>query len=97
MNKRTLTALRGSIRKWEGIVAGTVTDEGPNNCPLCGLFFNLGCEGCPVSAAAERPYCENTPYDVWDTGAPQPERKAIAQAELDFLRGLLPKKVGKRS
>ena len=38
MNRKTLTALKGSIKKWEKIVAGTGSDNGYQNCPLCALF-----------------------------------------------------------
>jgi hypothetical protein len=64
MDNQTLAALKGSIRKWENIAAGTGVDKGVFNCPLCKLF-----------------------------GATHgdPERIAAAQAELDFLRSLLPR------
>lgn len=73
MDAETLEALRGSIAKWEAIVAGTGKDEGPNNCPLC-MRFNKGflkqqyyypdmCAGCPVAAFTGFPGCEGTPYD----------------------------------
>lgn len=102
MNKQTLTALRGSIRKWEKIADGTGVDLGPKNCPLCQLFFNGGrCQGCPVSRHTGCAQCLGTPYDDWSdmfgiTGvralkARTPKAKAAARAELAFLKSLLPK------
>lgn len=39
MEAETLIALQGSIAKWQAIVDGTGTEQGPANCPLC-LKFN---------------------------------------------------------
>ena len=38
MDKETLKALKGSIKKWERVVIGTGTDDGWANCPLCQVF-----------------------------------------------------------
>ena len=105
MNARTLKALRGSIEKWEAIVAGTGMDLGAANCPLCALFRAADCSGCPVAKAAGRPDCSNTPYIAWIrvgrdrrrtiilySGRVSARLKRLAQAELDFLKGLLPKR-----
>lgn len=105
MNDETLTALKGSIAKWEAIVAGTGEDNGWKNCPLCVMFNNPNdvdrdyvCGVCPVVAAVGATECEETPYYEWvDTfgmleikAANTPERQKLAQQELDFLRSLLP-------
>lgn len=104
MNAETLNALQGSIAKWEAIVAGTGSDKGWRNCPLCQLFNNPNedreytCGGCPVVAAVGATECEDTPYYEWVDifgmlelkEANTPERQALAQQELDFLRSLLP-------
>lgn len=68
MDKRTLKALQGSIKKWEKIVAGTGTDGGMADCPLCKLFFLEGessgnpgnCDKCPATCGA------GTTYETWD-------------------------------
>lgn len=102
MTPATLEALKGSIAKWEGIVAGTMADEGVDNCPLCQRFHicfrNIPgecCQGCPVNVASNNKGCMTTPYDEWsylDTPvAKTNEHRAAAQAELDFLKSLLPK------
>ncbi len=102
MNARTLKALNGSIKKWEKIAAGTGLDKGPENCPLCKLFWygTYDCEGCPVAARTGQGGCSGSPYDEWTDAteygdaskADTPALKAIARKELRFLRSLLPKK-----
>lgn len=103
MDARTLKALKGSIKKWERIVAGTEEDNGIDNCPLCTEFFaNAGevlCEGCPVSAATGLNDCRGTPYQDWMEShhwrkrplkARDDETVMCAVLELEFLKGLLP-------
>ncbi len=106
MDEKTLIALQGSIAKWEGIVAGTVQDDGALNCPLCQMFSHWvnptvpkGCKGCPVSERMEMPHCEGTPYyeytDADESGeASEEEMKECAQHEVDFLKSLLPSDSG---
>lgn len=64
MDAETLKALKGSIKKWRGIVAGTEIDHGSDNCPLCQLFVERteSCRGCPVQERTGRNYCHRTPY-----------------------------------
>ena len=106
MNKKTLTALRGSIRKWEKIVVGTGVDVGHKNCPLCKLFFGIGasCSNeCPVKQVTGEDSCLGTPYDAWrnkNSGGPAKtaKQKNLARSELYFLKSLLPeptRKVGR--
>jgi hypothetical protein len=105
MDKRTTrTALEGQIRKWEEIVAGTGYDLGVGNSPLCALFYDDACSECPVAEATGKPNCHGTPFRAWykihypypslrrhPRFADTPKKKAIAQAELDFLISLRPK------
>lgn len=91
MDSATLAALHGSIAKWRGIVAGTATDEGILNCPLCQLFTWLvddrgECAGCPVRDATGSDNCIGSPYENYC----ETNSIADAQAELDFLISLLP-------
>jgi hypothetical protein len=105
MDAETLEALRGSIAKWEGIVAGSVDDEGSNNCPLCEMFYRgcgwPSCFGCPVWKKTGLRNCEGSPYEKWveltderPDGQPRKvtneEQRSAAEAELAFLRSLLP-------
>lgn len=103
MDKKTLKALKGSIKKWEKIVAGTGTDHGQSNCPLCKKFYDYEkdtCHGCPVYQNSGAMGCAGTPYDDfsdWDMenwGEPMDEEGIrLAMAELDYLKSLLPKKI----
>lgn len=99
MDDKTLDALRGSIAKWVAIRDGTGKDDGVKNCPLCAVFLpNLTrtpCNGCPVAERTGRISCCGSPYHAWDYLSSGPSVKteadrALAQAELDFLRSLLP-------
>lgn len=101
MDAKTLEALRGSIAKWEGIVAGEEVDDGGDNCPLCQIFNastdrrDPACNGCPVRERTGMPFCSGSPYaDAVDAeedeGADSDEYRVAAQAELDFLKSLLP-------
>lgn len=86
MNKKTAKALEGSIEKWKAIVAGTGTDEGHYNCPLCALFFYDDCAGCPVMKKTGFGSCSNSPYDDYC----QNPTRARAKKELAFLISLRP-------
>ncbi len=103
MKAKILKALNGSIKKWEGIAAGTGKDFGPRNCPLCKMFWKssddwisgVSCYGCPVLEATGRHACNATPYQDWadleTNTATTPKAKKAALAELNFLKSLLPK------
>ena len=103
MDAKTLTALEKSIAKWERVVAGQEGDMGALNCALCLAFPGSKCIGCPVSEFTGLSRCVGTPYETWsvlmmDRYAEQrvpesQEELAAAQAELDFLRSLLPKEL----
>lgn len=70
-------------------------DLGSRNCPLCRLFINKRCEGCPVSKASGKVSCFGTPYERYSTAkwTDQPERVLeMAKLELKFLRLLHPQK-----
>lgn len=102
MTPKTLAALKGSIKKWEKIVAGTGVDEGTLNCDLCLTFLSKACVGCPVATDTGHRDCAYTPYYAWMDHQKMahdheeefrvycPECTRLAQAELDFLRALLP-------
>jgi hypothetical protein len=100
MDEKTLTALEGSIEKWEKIACGTGEDLQSDNCPLCQVFLvkNFNCSGCPVYEKTGTMSCENSPYDVWrfltihysTRKAINPVMVAAAQEMVEFLKGLLP-------
>lgn len=106
MDERTLTALQGSIAKWEKVVNGAL-EHGPQDCPLCKLFFfdEDECKGCPVAERSGKDACSGTPYMLWIKYVGDHRRasteyveikvfddksKQLAQDELDFLKSLLP-------
>lgn len=102
MDERTLTALKESIAHWEANVAAETLGDvrlGCAHCALCQEFPGLDCAGCPVAAATGDCDCEGSPYDQavrayrrWRSlgGEHRTEWRAAAQAEVDFLRSLLP-------
>jgi hypothetical protein len=100
MDEKTLEALKGSIAKWEAIVAGTGADNGSANCPLCAEFLYGNCFGCPVRERTKRSMCLGSPYHAFGevadfhghAGAKAigPVAEAAARRELDFLKSLLP-------
>ena len=104
MDDRTLKALRGSIKKWEGVAAGTEVDKASTNCPLCTEFVKHQCNGCPVKENTGQSDCMGTPYvsfnkssdrtgKSWSPEGAQaggPESRAAALAESNYLKALLP-------
>lgn len=103
MKKATRTALEGSIKKWEDVLAGKIKEMGPENCPLCDIFYNrVNCGKCPVKVSTGAPTCENSPYDAWlryqssrflkgnrnAYWATDKRSKNLAKAERDFLISL---------
>jgi hypothetical protein len=103
MNQKVRKALEGSIKKWEKIVNGTGVDRGVENCPLCKIFYDTSsCVGCPVYEKTGAKDCLRTPYTAWmqhhwenqyDDNFKVFDSKSthLAQAELTFLKSLLPK------
>lgn len=103
MSKRTLSALKASIRHWEENAAAS-TPQGVHiygdRCPLCALYAIHGsCSAtCPVKGATGKNNCEGSPWEVardafWKRkdGGKRITFRAAAQAEVDFLKSLLPK------
>lgn len=108
MDPDTLAALRGSVAKWERIVAGTDINRAIENCPLCAAFNHppSHCRGCPVMDKTGQFGCGGTPYEEFEAsvsldggvglnlndlgGLHRARFLKLAQAELDFLRSLLP-------
>lgn len=96
MDKRTLTALKESIAKWEknaqaeGIRGMKLSSD---ECPLCLLFLDRSdCDGCPVAERTELRFCEGTPYDYFAYTMMYDDAEALSAArrEAEFLKSLLP-------
>lgn len=102
MKPATLKALRGSIKKWQGIRAGTMEDLGADNCPLCKLFLSREyCSGCPVAGKTGQDSCNGSPYELLGSfGSYIRNNKSlqniVADAEILFLKALLPKRRAKK-
>ena len=69
MNRKTLTALKKSIKHWEeNVAAETAWDASTraSECALCAIFLYNGtqtrCTGCPVREKTKRSYCNRSPY-----------------------------------
>lgn len=98
MAPEVLEALQGSIAKWERIVAGTGKDHGVDDCPLCQMFNTESaayrpCRGCPVYEKSGRSLCSSTPYSDFSYAKRNANKAGMAfaaEAELDFLKSLLP-------
>ena len=88
--REELTAIKGSIDKWELVSQGKAKGPSAANCPLCELY-NLGtnepCKGCPIARKTGSPYCEGTPY-VDYTRAPKMANRKIAIKFRDWLKDL---------
>jgi hypothetical protein len=101
MDARTREALEASIKHWQdNLAADSPADVSvqEGDCALCRAFIDLGCRGCPVFRKTERKFCKGSPYvdackalKEWKSGDFGRRVFTIAaQAELDFLRSLLP-------
>ncbi len=68
MDKKAEQALRQSIQHWkenleraEGDRVSKI-DTSARSCALCNMFFESGCQGCPVSCQTGKDCCNGTPY-----------------------------------
>jgi len=92
-------AIEGSIDKWMDIVNGDAENLGTENCPLCLLYNDKICDGCPVAIKTKEINCKGTPFDKWakHMGMHRVEHEFvqceecidIAIEEMEFLEGLL--------
>lgn len=59
--KQKLTAIKGSIEKWDKVSKG---DKNTLSCPLCVLYDSPrnGCVGCPIYEKTGEAYCRGTLY-----------------------------------
>ena len=102
MSGRALRALKESITVWERRAKGQIVPPTREHCALCTQFWRTldgraACFGCPIYEHTKIHGCEGTPYrpffdhlDVCRTGPYCPECLRLIQAEVDFLKSLLP-------
>lgn len=105
MLKETEEALERSIKHWrelEQVTARPFLDHiTSRNCPLCDLFIDNDCGGCPVyesTSDGRRERCERTPWArawnaliAWSPKEDQEKAahfRAAAKAEREFLESL---------
>jgi len=88
-------ALKESIRKYKWLVAwhkahpkapAQISDG--NSCALCELYYDEGCEGCPVSKYTGLSKCQKTPWECYIVQDDPILARAYAQAEVTFLESL---------
>lgn len=95
MKPEVLEALEDSIAHWERMRDGTAAEhEIPNvvSCALCVLFFYNDCDGCPVKEKTKHILCRRTPYrNASMCKSDDPKWHELHDAEVQFLRSLLPK------
>lgn len=101
MDDKTLTALKASIAHWEDNLvkakAGEEFSTFAEDCALCAKFapfsqsIEKDCVACPVAKKTGLLCCEGTPYcDVSYAQREDEDCAAVVEAELDFLKSLLP-------
>lgn len=99
-SEKTMNAIEGSVKKWEDVVLGKIKERGPNNCPLCELFFeNPSCSGCPIAEKPRYDRCLNTPYTKWIETSDYNNGRYVASLdayktaldEIEFLKNILRK------
>ena len=101
MDAKILTALEASIKHWEENAADVEkATPGSHDCALCGLFYRLGCKGCPVANKTANTLCNGSPYEAFSSEWIDRRRSSIltraALAEVRFLKLLRPKAKAKR-
>ena len=81
-------AFAKSLEKWhwlsKGFDCGT---EDIETCGLCDLYWDDGCENCPVFKVTAIGNCEATPFRDWKNSNSK-NHKSIAQREYRFLEYL---------
>jgi|JI10StandDraft_1071094.scaffolds.fasta_scaffold233918_4 hypothetical protein len=87
MNKVTKAALEASIEKWKRNSIAEAPEKyltGFRDCPLCDLFWDADCIGCPVFKRTGETGCYGTPYTTAE--------KARRPENWDFDGGALARK-----
>lgn len=68
MTKKEMKALENSIQKWWRYYYAAYADgefhasEIEEKCELCSLYFDTGCDDCPIFQKTGQIQCEGTPY-----------------------------------
>jgi hypothetical protein len=104
MKREALRALKESIKKWENNVIKAHENKeiltGPENCPLCRLYKDRGCEGCPICIETYEMECNNTPNTMIEAilfDNVEGNLEKACKDEVKFLKSLLPKPKHKKA
>ena len=107
MRDRTREALEASVVHWdenmENAKKGLPIDNGPEDCPLCAVFFfnenthpdehepchSVDGEQCPVARLTGVAYCAESPYNDVSTRKPPETQVENCRLERDFLQMIL--------
>lgn len=106
-NSKQRNALVSSISYWEEIVACKKASTGRDGCPLCLIFMETNCQGCPIYISTGKVSCSDTPYNEFYKYAKKTpyfgvagkvavcdfESKKLAEKMLEFLQMLLQKEI----
>lgn len=103
-----LKAARESVAAWKDKLTETAPDcilIGVSVCPLCKLYFDNGCNGCPVKDFTGEEDCDGTPYhaaakalaawrrqvhETYDDAEPYKQAwRDAANEEIAFLEGIV--------
>lgn len=95
MDEKTIKATQGAWLKWDKIAKGKARNGGSRDCPLCKLFLDSGCNGCPIKAATNKASCRGTPNVAYivlacENGLDHPATRDAAHAFRNFINLLLP-------
>lgn len=102
MDEKTRKAVELSIVKWEANLdfaeagAWDRVQISASSCPLCALYYDIDCKGCPVAERTSKHMCEESPYTrvayLLGDDPPINEKKLVpaVRAEVEFLKSLLP-------
>lgn len=97
MDRKTLTALKKSIKHWEENVEKSkkeilnYNDIDGTNCELCCVFGNTFCVGCPVYKKTFLTHCNGSPWRSVNISISAGKNTIEpCEKELAFLKSLLP-------
>jgi hypothetical protein len=92
-------AIEKAISKWRENAKGFAASElliGIENCPLCDLYYEKGCKGCPVVSTTGETECRKTPIAGLDDAFlkmlaedDDSDFKQVSQEMVEFLETLL--------
>lgn len=85
-----INLLEESIIQWEAKTNGNPLED--HECPLCDIYDDWNCTGCPIKAETGDTLCVGSPYNKWSEANDNKDQEATLIAvylELEFLYLLL--------